>query len=167
MCELRYASKSPSVVFSGKSISKGSYSRGQRRLHVLALARVHEGGQALETVAGETEQVDDLEQVWRHHGDAQVEEAVAEADGALEPVQGLGRDAVLHWRVVVGVVRGEGLLVGRGPPLAGLLQLADVTVALVVHFPRLTQNPASFDISCYLIRRYEIFMTNESVWGCF
>ena len=99
------------------------------------------------TVAGETQQVDDLEQVRRYHGDAQVEEAVAEADGALEPVQGLGRHVALHWGVVVGVVRGEGLLVKGGPPLTARLQLADVTVALVVHLPRFTENPASFDIS--------------------
>lgn len=77
-----------------------------------------------------------------------MEEAVAEADGALEPVQGLGRHAVLHRRVVVGVVRREGVLVDRGARLTGLLQLADVTVALVVHFPRLAENPASFDICC-------------------
>lgn len=100
------------------------------------------------TVTGETQQVDNLQQVWWYHGDAQVEEAVAEADGALEPVQGLGRHAVLQWRVVVGVVRREGLLVDRGPPLTGVLKLADVTVALIVHFPRLTKDPASFDISC-------------------
>lgn len=64
----------------------GAYSRSQRGLHVLAFTRIHEGGQALETVAGETQQVDDLEQVWRHHGDAEVEEAVAKANGALKPV---------------------------------------------------------------------------------
>lgn len=77
-----------------------------------------------------------------------MEEAVAKADGALEPVQGLGRHAVLHWCIVVGVVRGNGVLVDRGPPLTGLLQLADVAVALVVHFPGLAKNPASFDIRC-------------------
>lgn len=77
-----------------------------------------------------------------------MEETVAEADGALEPVQGLRRHAVLHWGVVVGVVCRGGLLVDRGPPLAGVLQLADVTVALIVHFPRLTKDPASLDISC-------------------
>ncbi|KAG7228675.1 hypothetical protein INR49_008451 [Caranx melampygus] len=58
-----------------------------------------QGGQALEPVAGETQQVDNLQQVWWYHGDAQMEEAVAKADGALEPVQGLGRHAVLHWAV--------------------------------------------------------------------
>lgn len=34
----------------------------------------------------------------------------------------------------------------RGPPLAGFLQLADVAVALVVHLPRLAEDPASFDV---------------------
>lgn len=77
-----------------------------------------------------------------------MEETIAKADGALEPVQGLCGHPVLHWSVVVGVVCRRGLLVDRGPPLAGVLQLADVTVALIVHFPRLTKDPASFDISC-------------------
>lgn len=78
-----------------------------------------------------------------------MEEAVAKTDGALEPVEGLGCHAVLHrWGVVVGVVCGQGLLLEGGPPLTGLLQLADVTMALVVHFPRLTKNPASFNVSC-------------------
>lgn len=77
-----------------------------------------------------------------------MEEAIAKADGALEPVQGLGCHAVFHRCIVVGVVRSEGVLVDRGPPLTGLLQLADVTVALIVHFPCLTENPASFDIRC-------------------
>lgn len=79
-----------------------------------------------------------------------MEEAVAKADGALEPVQGLDCHGVLHRCVVVSVVR---LLLDRGPPLAGFLQLADVTVALIVHFPRLTKDPASFDISCWWRQR--------------
>lgn len=77
-----------------------------------------------------------------------MEEAISKADGALEPVQGLSCHAILHWCVVVGVVCGEGLLADRGPPLTGLLQLADVTVALIVHFPCFTKNPAAFDICC-------------------
>lgn len=123
---------------------EGGFSRGQWRLHVLALAGVHEGREALHPVAGEAQQVDDLQQVRRHHGDAQVEEAVAEADRALEPVQGLGRHAALHRGVVVvGVVR---LLLAGRPPLAGLPQLADVTVALVVHLPGLAEDPAALDV---------------------
>lgn len=77
-----------------------------------------------------------------------MEEAIAKADRALKSVQGLSCHAILHWCVVVGIVRREGLLADRGPPLTGLLQLADVTVALIVHFPCLTENPASFDIRC-------------------
>lgn len=128
-----------------KNDATGVYSRGQRCLHVLALTGIHKGGQALETVTRESQQVDNLEQVRRDHGDAQVEQAIAEADGALEPVQGLDRHAVLHRCVVVSVVR---LMMDGGPPLTGFLQLADVTVALIVHFPRLAKDPASFDISC-------------------
>ncbi len=86
-----------------------------------------------------------------------MEEAVAEADRALEPVQGLGCHGILHWRVVVGVVRREGLLMYRGPPLTRLLQLADITVALIVHFPRLTKNPASFDVSCLWKQEQDTF----------
>lgn len=74
-----------------------------------------------------------------------MEEAVAKADGALQPVQGLDCYSVLHGCVVVSVVR---LRLDRGPPLTGSLQLADVTVTLIVHFPGLTKDPASFDISC-------------------
>lgn len=124
---------------------EGGFSRGQWRLHVLAFAGVHEGREALQPVTREAQQVDDLQQVWRDHGDAQVEEAVAEADRALEPVQGLGRHAAFHRGVVVvGVVC---LLLAGGPPLAGLPQLADVAVTLVVHLPGLAEDPATLDVS--------------------
>lgn len=74
-----------------------------------------------------------------------MKEPVAKADRALEPVQGLGRHATLHRGVVVvGIVR---LLLPRRPPLAGLPQLADVTVALVVHLPGLAEDPAALDVS--------------------
>lgn len=66
-----------------------TYSRSERGLHVLTFTGIREGGQPLVPVAGETQQVDDLQQVGGHHGDAQVEKAVAEADRALQPAQGL------------------------------------------------------------------------------
>lgn len=71
-----------------------------------------------------------------------MEKAIAEADGALEPVQGLSGHPVLH--VVISVVR---LLLHRRPPSAGVLQLADVAVAFIIHFPCFTKDPASFNIS--------------------
>lgn len=77
-----------------------------------------------------------------------MEKAVAEADGALESIQGLRCHPVLHRHVVVAVVRGEGLLVDGGALLTGVLQLADVAVALIVHFPRLPKDPAALDIRC-------------------
>lgn len=77
-----------------------------------------------------------------------MEETIAKADGAFEAVQGLSCHTVLHWCVVIGIVCREGLLADRGPPLTSLLQLADVTVALIVHFPCLTKNPAAFDVRC-------------------
>lgn len=67
-----------------------TYSRSERGLHVLTFTGIREGGQPLVPVTGETQQVDDLQQVGGHHGDAQVEEAVAEADRALQAAQGLG-----------------------------------------------------------------------------
>lgn len=101
----------------------------------------------------------------RHHGDAQVEQAVAEADRALEPVQGLGADALQPvvgragrgrggGGAVAGRVGGGGRRRGRRgpllrrPPPAALLQLGDVRVALVVHLPGFTEDPASFDVRC-------------------
>ena len=67
-----------------------TYSRSKRGLHVLTFARIREGRQSLVSVAGEAQQVDDLQQMGRHHGDAQVEEAVAKADRALQTAQDLG-----------------------------------------------------------------------------
>ena len=100
------------------------------------------------SISWEAQQIDDLEQVRGHHRDAQVEEAIAEADGTFESVQGLQRDFVLHRGVAVGVIRREGLLINGGSSLTGLLELANVTVALVVHLPGLTEDPASFDVCC-------------------
>lgn len=105
--------------------------------------------------------------MWRYHGDAQVEEAVTEADWALEAVQGFGCDTILHGCIVVGVVCWEGVLVPRGPPLIGVLQLADVAVALIVHFPSLTENPASFDIRCQWKQEIRYFggRSAPTCWG--
>jgi len=48
----------------------------------------------LQAVAREAQQVDDLQEVGGHHGDAEVEEAITEADGTFKSVQSLGADAV-------------------------------------------------------------------------
>lgn len=105
------------------------------------------------TVARETQKVDNLQQVWRYHGDAQVEQAVAKTDRALEPLQGLRAHpkGPLGWGrglVAVGLFsgwRGRPLLVG-GPPLAAILQLVDVAITLVVHLPGFAEDPASSDV---------------------
>lgn len=73
-----------------------------------------------------------------------MEQAVAKAYGALESVQGFSGHIVLNRCIVISVVH---LLLDGGPPLAGYLQLADVTVALIIHFPRFAKDPPSFDIS--------------------
>ena len=70
------------------------YSRREGSLHILTFAGVRQGLKPLVPVAGEAQQVDDLEQVRGHHGDAQVEQAVAETDRALQPVHSLGADPV-------------------------------------------------------------------------
>lgn len=100
------------------------------------------------TVSREAQQVDDFEQVWRHHRNTQVKEPIAEADRTFQAIQNLFcyPGTTLSCRVVVGLIRNQRpLLVGGSSP-AGFLQLADVAVAFVVHFPGLTEDPASFDV---------------------
>lgn len=75
-----------------------------------------------------------------------MEKAIAKADRALEPIQGLSSNPILDRCIVTGIVC---LMLHRRLPSAGVLQLADVTVAFIVHFPCFTKDPASFDISCY------------------
>ena len=101
------------------------------------------------SVAGEAQQVDDLEEMGWHHGNAEMEQAVAKADRAFQAVEGIFRDHIglSRWHVMIGLVRGQRLLLGGRPLMAGLLQLIDVTVALVVHFPSLAEDPASFNVS--------------------
>lgn len=131
-----------------------TYSRSERGLHVLTLTGKRERGQPLRPVTGKPQQVDDFQQVRGHHGDAEVEEAVAEADGALEAAQGLGRRR-LHPRrrhcVVVPPIcrlshRRQGGRGGRSSLLVGILQQADVAVALVVHLPGLAEDPSPLNV---------------------
>lgn len=88
-----------------------TYSRRERGLHVLTLAGVCESAEPLLPRAGESQQVNDLQQVRRHHRDAEVEQAVAEANRTLKSTQRLGGHAVidsrLRFQTVFGPTRGS------------------------------------------------------------
>lgn len=81
------------------SILLYTYSRRERGLHVLTFAGVREGAEPLLPRAGESQQVNDSQQVRRHHRDAEVEQAVAEADWPLESTQRLCGHAVIEPRL--------------------------------------------------------------------
>lgn len=88
-----------------------TYSRRERGLHVLTFAGVHEGVESLLSRAGESQKVNDPQQVRGHHGDAEVEQAVAETDRALQATQGLRGHAAIQsrprFRAVLGTTGGR------------------------------------------------------------